>query len=121
MAASLATLAVVQRDGVQIKLERLGNRLIEGLNALVRARHVSAIAYAEPLPAMPFFKFTEPDAALNGELTRHFFREVLARGALLHPRHMWFLSAAHTEADVDATLGVCESALGQALELTRGW
>jgi len=120
MAASLATLAVVQRDGVQIKLERLGNRLIEGLNALVRARHVSAIAYAEPLPAMPFFKFTEPDAALNREMTRHFFREVLARGALLHPRHMWFLSAAHTEADVDATLRVCEAALGQALELTRG-
>jgi glutamate-1-semialdehyde aminotransferase len=70
---------------------------------------------------MPFFKFTEADPQLNAELTRSFYREVLARGSLLHPRHLWFLSAAHTSTDVDATLETCRAALVQTLELARDY
>ncbi|HYQ18246.1 MAG TPA: aminotransferase class III-fold pyridoxal phosphate-dependent enzyme [Polyangiaceae bacterium] len=121
MAAALATLSIVDRDGVARHVDELGQRLIDGLNALVAEHSVSAVAYAEPLPAMPFFKFTEPDPQLNAELTRWFYREVLARGSLLHPRHLWFLSAAHREADVDATLETCRAALRQTLELVRAY
>ena len=121
MAAALATIRVVRQDDVQRHVDVLGQRLLDGLNAAVSESHVSALAYAEPLPAMPFFKFTEPDAELNTLLTRTFYREVLALGSLLHPRHLWFLSAAHTEADVDATLQATRAALRKTLELCRGW
>jgi glutamate-1-semialdehyde 2,1-aminomutase len=121
IAAALATLRIVQRDGVQEHVQALGQRLIDGLNALVAESDVSALAYAEPLPAMPFFRFTEPDAGLNAELTRSFYREVLALGTLLHPRHLWFLSAAHTEQDVDNTLKASRAALRKTLELCRGF
>jgi glutamate-1-semialdehyde 2,1-aminomutase len=117
IAAALATIRIVREERVQQRVHDLGQRLIDGLNALVAASSVSALAYAEPLPAMPFFKFTEPDAELNAELTRTFYREVLALGSLLHPRHLWFLSAAHTEADVDQTLEASGSALRKTLEL----
>jgi glutamate-1-semialdehyde 2,1-aminomutase len=117
IAAALATIRIVRDEHVQQRVHDLGRRLIDGLNAVVAASHVSANAYAEPLPAMPFFKFTEPDAELNAELTRTFYREVLALGSLLHPRHLWFLSAAHTEEDVDQTIEASRVALRKALEL----
>jgi glutamate-1-semialdehyde 2,1-aminomutase len=121
IAAALETIAIVQRDDVQQHVHVLGQRLIDGLNALIAESSVSALAYAEPLPAMPFFKFTEQDPELNAELTRTFYREVLALGSLLHPRHLWFLSAAHTERDVDQTLAACGAALRKTLELCRGF
>jgi glutamate-1-semialdehyde 2,1-aminomutase len=117
IAAALATIRIVREERVQQRVEDLGQRLIDGLNSIVSASNVSAVAYAEPLPAMPFFKFTEPDTELNAELTRTFYREVLALGSLLHPRHLWFLSGAHTEADVDQTLEASRIALRKTLEL----
>jgi glutamate-1-semialdehyde 2,1-aminomutase len=111
MAAARVTLSVLEREPVQQHLERLGQSLIDGLNSLVKELDVPGIAFAEPLPAMPFFRFTQAEPALNAALTRGFFQEVLARGILLHPRHMWFLSYAHTDDDVAHTLEVARSAL----------
>jgi glutamate-1-semialdehyde 2,1-aminomutase len=120
IAAALETIRIVREEHVQERVHDLGQRLIDGLNAVVAGSRVSAKAYAEPLPAMPFFKFTEPDAELNAELTRTFYREVLALGSLLHPRHLWFLSAAHTEQDVDHTIEASRLALRKTLELCGG-
>jgi glutamate-1-semialdehyde 2,1-aminomutase len=104
MAAALATVAIIREHGVQRHVERLGQMLIDGLNQGARELGLPAEAYGEPLPAMPFFRFTHPLPAVNQALTDTFFRTVLAEGLLLHPRHMWFLSLAHTPADVEQTL-----------------
>jgi glutamate-1-semialdehyde aminotransferase len=72
---------------------------------------VPARAYGEPLPPMPSFRFTHELPEVNARLTQTFFRAVLARGVLLHPRHMWFVSLAHTARDIDHTLEVAEGAL----------
>jgi glutamate-1-semialdehyde aminotransferase len=121
IAAALETIRIAQRDEVQQHVHVLGQRLIDGLNVIIAESSVSALAYAEPLPPMPFFKFTERDPELNLELTRTFYREVLALGCLLHPRHIWFLSAAHTERDVDQTLEASRAALRKTLDLCRGF
>lgn len=117
MAAALRTIELVEQEAVQARVERLGQRLIDGLNRSVRDLGVPALAYPEPLAAMPFFRFTHPDAQQNALLTTWFYREVLARGQLLHPRHLWFVSGAHTEADIDQTLRACHSALLDTLSL----
>lgn len=119
IAAARATLQIVRAEGVQLHLERLGQALIDGLNGLVRELGVAGVAYGEPLPAMPFFRFTEDDPGFNAQLTRTFFQEVLARGVLLHPRHMWFLSHAHTEEDIARTLEASRSALRAALSRSK--
>jgi glutamate-1-semialdehyde 2,1-aminomutase len=36
--------------------------------------------------------------------------EAAAHGAILHPRHNWFLSSAHTEADIDRVLEATDAA-----------
>ena len=114
MAAARATVDWIRAHDVQRHVERLGTLLIDGLNALAGAVGVPAIAFGEPLAAMPFFRFVHPDPATNEALTRAFYRRALAAGVLLHPRHMWFLSHAHTSSDVEETLAVAETALRHA-------
>lgn len=110
MAAAMATLDILDREDVPARVARLGERLISGLGAAARAHGVPATAFAEPMPAMPFLRFEHPDAALNDRLRQIFYSEVLAHGVLFHPRHLWFLSHAHHDADVDATLAVASQA-----------
>jgi glutamate-1-semialdehyde aminotransferase len=114
MAAALTVLQVVDATSAQEHVFQLGKRLIDGLNEVCHAERMPAEAYAEPLAPMPFFHFLHPDADVNARLIRTFYREVLARGVLLHPRHMWFLSAAHTAADIDFTIAVAREGLRAA-------
>lgn len=111
MAAALKTLELIEQEGAQQHVEHLGRQLIEGLNALARKYELPAEAYGEPQPAMPFFRFIDADPQINARLTRTFFQQVLARGILLHPRHMWFVSLAHTAEDIAQTLTAAEDGL----------
>ncbi|HEY0253918.1 MAG TPA: aminotransferase class III-fold pyridoxal phosphate-dependent enzyme [Kofleriaceae bacterium] len=104
MAAAMATMRILDREPVAEHVWRLGQRLIDGLGESARRHGVDASAYGEPLPPMPFLRFAE-------DRTRdRFYRAVLAGGILLHPRHLWFVSHAHTDADIDRTLEVCDTA-----------
>ena len=115
MAAALKVLEIIDRTDAAAHVDRLGERLIAGLRAIAQAHGVAAEAYGEPLPAMPFFRFRGSEPARDAALTATFYREILARGVLLHPRHMWFPSLAHTDADVDRTLDAADEAMACAV------
>ncbi len=117
MAACLETLRLVEEEQTRDHLERLGERFIQGLNELARELQVPAEAYGEPLAPMPFFRFRYPDPPENALMTKLFYREVLARGILLHPRHLWFICGAHTAEHIERTLQVCREALVASREL----
>lgn len=119
MAACLETVRLVTTEGTLRHIEDMGQFLIDGLNALTHQLSVPAVAYAEPLPAMPFFRFTDAEPARATLLTRCFYREILARGVLLHPRHLWFISGAHTRSHVERTLSLCGDALRSTLMLLQ--
>lgn len=110
MAAAMATLDFVESHPVAEHVWALGERLIAGLNAAAERHGIAASAFGEPLPPMPFLKFTARDSALNERIKARFYREVLARGVLLHPRHMWFVSYAHTADDIERTLAIADRA-----------
>ncbi len=116
MAAALATLDILDRRDVVGNVWRLGERLIAGLDAAARAAGVPAAVYGEPLPPMPFMRFTHPDPARNDRLRDCFYAEMLAQGILLHPRHLWFISDAHQDADIDRTLAAATVALRRAAD-----
>ena len=44
-----------------------------------------------------------------------FSSTMLERGVVVHPRHNWFLSAAHTDSDVDRFLEAAEDGLQAVL------
>jgi len=115
MAAAMATLDFVDAHPVAEHVWALGERLISGLNASAERYGIPALAFGEPLPPMPFLSFIARDSELNERLKTRFYREVLARGVLLHPRHLWFVSYAHSAGDIERTLEVAD----RAFELTR--
>lgn len=111
MAAALTTLRIVEERGVADHVWALGQRLIDGLNTMAREMEVPAVSYGEPFPPMPFLRFEHPHPETNDALRTTFYEEMLARGVLLHPRHMWFISHAHQASDIDTTLEHARSAM----------
>jgi glutamate-1-semialdehyde 2,1-aminomutase len=126
MAAAAATIERLKQGDVIPHLWRLGQRLLDGLDALIRDTGVEARTVgAPPMPYMVFTYGTEGRALEVGQTgkpmewqkgTRYekawetFYTETTRGGVLLHPNHHWFVSAAHTDADVDHTLEVCADA-----------
>lgn len=103
MAAALATLDVVVRDDVPGQLARLGQRLRDGLAAGAR-RHGIGLRQSGPAQ-MPLVLFDDDAGSQKGDA---FCVAMLANGVYFHPRHNMFLSAAHTEADIDTALAAAE-------------
>lgn len=110
MAAAMATLDFVDTHPVAERVWSLGERLISGLNESAARHGIPALAFGEPLPPMPFLKFTTGRPALDERLKARFYREVLARGLLLHPRHLWFVSYAHSDSDIERSLEIADTA-----------
>lgn len=119
VAAALATLEVLERDQVHEKLFRLGRRLIAGLRT-------AAVESGQPLYVSgpgPMFHtgFAAATAVRNYRDTLGFDRTRLGlfvqqmqeRGIRLIGRGLWYLSAAHTEADIDQAVETAQIVLGE--------
>ena len=98
MAASLATLDALADGGV-ITMERTGQRLRDGLAAQATA-HGLRINQTGPVQ-MPMLTFPDDHDFAKANV---FTGEAARRGVFLHPWHNWFLSTAHTDADIDQAL-----------------
>ena len=106
MAAALKTLEIFQRDGSIAHIARIGQRLRDGLAAQAKT-HGQVLRQTGPAQ-MPQILFENDKDVERGRL---FTLEALRGGAYLHPQHNMFLSAAHTEADIDRALQATDSAM----------
>ncbi len=117
MAAGIATLDALA-DGTYERLEALGAALEAGLSGAVRrAGRGASVARVGSLLTL-FFRPTAPRdfdevSECDGEAFTRFFHAMQAEGILLPPsqQEAWFLSAAHTEADVARTVEAASRAL----------
>ena len=94
-----------RRDGIAYQW-KLGNRLIEGVNAACEAGGLSyRLIGVGPMPR---------PAMAESARTRclDMLRGCLARGHYLHPSHPMFLSLAHTEGDIEDTIAAVGEAIG---------
>ncbi len=105
MAAALATLDGLQAIDGPARMRSLGERLRAGLDRQAKASGIG-IRQSGP-PQMPTILFDDDPDCAKGYL---FCQQALKRGVYLHPRHNMFLSAAHTEADIDAALAATAEA-----------
>jgi glutamate-1-semialdehyde 2,1-aminomutase len=112
LAAAAATLEILHReqDGIYPRLFALGRRLRDGLSKAAEKAGVPAYVGGPGPVIQTYLGVTGPVrnyrdfAATDKELTARFHAALLDRGINIVPRGLWFLSAAHTEDDVDATL-----------------
>lgn len=99
MAAALATIRELRDTDALQRMRDSGQRLRDGLAAQANS-HGFAVNQTGPVQ-MPLLRFSGDD---DFSLTRRWCDEAGARGVYLHPYHNWFLSAAHTAADIDDAL-----------------
>ena len=114
-AAGLATLAELRKPGTYDRLFRTGSRLREGLAAAARKHGVAAQVSGEP----PVFDIFFTDRAIldyratltaDRDRIKRFNQELVRRGAVKAVNKI-YVSLAHSDADVDETLGIFDEVL----------
>ncbi|MBI4216959.1 MAG: glutamate-1-semialdehyde 2,1-aminomutase [Chloroflexi bacterium] len=118
MAAGIATLEALKSPSAYEKLEALGRTLEAGLAAACRQAKIPARIVRAGSVLTLFFtpgEVTDYNSALRCDTARYgaFFRAMLEAGVYLPPSQFeaWFLSLAHTEQDVEATIAAAARAL----------
>jgi glutamate-1-semialdehyde 2,1-aminomutase len=127
MAAGIATLRLMTEPGVYEHLEHLSARLVAGLS---EAAEVAGVAYTSNRVGSMFTGFftdqpvTDYVTAKTANTRRYarFFHAMLDRGVYLAPSQFeaGFISLAHTDADVDATLNAAAVAFAEATLVADG-
>jgi len=119
LAAGIAALGELQSGAVHEQLEVLGARLEAGLNAAAQKAGIAVVTQRAGSMSCLFFA-AKPVHNLNDamqadrERFKKYFHGMLAEGIYLAPSafEAAFLSAAHTKADVDATIAAAEKVMG---------
>lgn len=118
ISAGIACLEVLQGEGVYEEMERLAIKLTSGL-ADSASRHgvpltINRIrgAFSTHFCDHPITNYDEAQDT-DGEAFASFFRHMLDRGINLAPSkyEAWFLTTAHTDEDIDATLEAADESL----------
>lgn len=119
VAAALATLEVLETGGDQLRerLFELGCRLRDGLGELARLeKHTVLLSGPGPMFHMAFTSLREIkeyrdclkcDTAKYGIFVKH----MLDRGVRLIGRGIWYISAAHSDADIEQALAAAGDTL----------
>ena len=120
-AAAQATIAELQRLDYQ-RIHQLGETLMNGLRELAAEHGLPLLI--QGLGPVFHVAFTERDAIadyrdsldIDGVRNREFVGAMLDRGIRVLSRGLWYLSAAHTEADIQHTLDTVTEIWSE-----RGW
>ena len=118
MRAGIATIQQLQVPGVYAELSKKAARLAEGIRqALAESGVQGTVNVAGSLLTLFFTPgaVASYDDAKKSDTKRfgQFFRQMLGRGIFLPPSQFeaWFLSTAHSEADIDRTIVACRESL----------
>ncbi|HZJ64515.1 MAG TPA: glutamate-1-semialdehyde 2,1-aminomutase [Kofleriaceae bacterium] len=118
MAAGIRAMEILARPGTYERLERLGNRLGNGLMAAAREAKVPACVNRVGSMLTLFFcagPVVDYATAKTADTARFggFFRQMRDRGVFLPPSQYeaMFVSLAHTEDDIDQIVGAARAAL----------
>jgi len=118
LAAADVALDQLSRPGVYERLNDLGVALAQGARAALARRHIPALVH-QAGPVMQIL-FTDQHEVLNyrslytcnADLSTALTQELRTRGILILPDGRWYLSAAHTHADIEWAITALDASLG---------
>lgn len=111
IAAAQAVLRILrERDGIA-HIARLGQRLRDGLNEVFTARGYPL--QVRGWPAMPELMQTDAPPEFAGKVITEWCAAMQRRGFYM-TGHCWFISLAHTEADIERTIATGKEAVTDA-------
>jgi len=112
MAAALKCLEILQRDKIIEQVWDKGTWFLQELNRVVATSKVPVSVSG--IPPMPFLSFEKVDS-FHKERREMFYTETIRRGLFIQPYHHWYISARHTQDDLDKAI----QAITEALELVN--
>ncbi len=105
MAAALATIREMKRiNSVKIMYDQ-GTKLANGLVDLAKEHGYNMKFTGHP--AMPYYRLTDDPSLM---LHQEWCAECTKNGAYFTSHHNWFISAAHTDEDIEKTLQIADEA-----------
>jgi glutamate-1-semialdehyde 2,1-aminomutase len=119
MAAVQATIGILEQPGVYEQLHALGDRLRSGLEEVIRAAGLPAVAQGVG-PVLQIWFEDEPIVDYRDAMTRkspaihnQFAKALAKRGVLINHAQMgvWYISTAHTHEDIEFTLNAAKEAI----------
>jgi len=110
MAAALKCIEILQRDKIINIVWEKGKSFLAALESIVKS--TNAPAQISGIPPMPYLTFNKVDNFYK-ERRERFYTETIRRGLFIQPYHHWYISARHTESDLEAAL----KAIREALEI----
>lgn len=118
VSAGIACLEVLQGEGVYDEMNRLAIRLTDGIGEAAKRHGVPMTinrirgSFSTHFCDHPVTNYDQAQDT-DGEAFAAFFRGMLNRGVCLAPSkyEAWFLTTAHTDADIDRTLEAADAAL----------
>lgn len=119
VAAALATLDILEKEGVPVRLKTLGLRLMQGLREVSqKVGHPLLVQGLGPMFHCGFHpagKVTDLRGVLGYDRTKYaaFVGGMQERGIRLIGRGLWYVSGAHTEADIDFAIKTAGEVLAQ--------
>ncbi len=117
VAAALATLMLLERDSVHERLFVLGRRLMDGLRAAAHeAQQPLLVQGFGPMLHSGFTSYEivrdyRDTLAYDRVRGMVFIRGMQERGIRIIGRGLWYLSAAHTDADIEHAIGMAYDVL----------
>jgi glutamate-1-semialdehyde 2,1-aminomutase len=105
MAAAVATIRAVAAQDAIGAMQRSGAAIRDGIVSQALSWGLE-VNYTGPVQ-MPYLTFA---GDIDHELASAFAAEAMSRGAYIHPRHNWFVSAAMTDDDIALVLAATDDA-----------
>jgi len=105
MAAAVATIRALRAENAITTMRRYGTEIRDGILGQAAAWGFD-VNYTGPVQ-MPYLSFP---GDRGHALVNEFSAEAVRRGAFIHPRHNWFVSAAMTDDDVATVLAATDGA-----------
>jgi glutamate-1-semialdehyde 2,1-aminomutase len=120
ISAGIACLEALREPGTYERLDRLSAALTAGLSAAAEQHGIALTinrirgAFSTHFCQHPVTNYEEAQGA-DGEQFARFFRLMLDRGICLAPSkyEAWFLTAAHTEEDIERTIAAAREAFAE--------
>jgi glutamate-1-semialdehyde 2,1-aminomutase len=105
LVAAIESLKEFERLNTVDKMMKTGKALQEGLVSLAKDEGLDVVVSGAP--TLPFMSFKGDKDLYYNQI---FCSETTKRGVYMHPHHNWFVSAAHTDKEIDKTMTVARIA-----------
>jgi glutamate-1-semialdehyde 2,1-aminomutase len=109
MAAAIATIETMRTTAAHQDMLAAGERFRAGITSQIGALTHGSAHYSGPV-TMPYITFV---GDVDHSIASTFARICLREGLYLHPRHNWFLSAAHHDDVIDRALAATATAFSE--------